>query len=526
VSTEQPLTVPVGLAVCLLALSAFAIRLFVGVHMALDADEASEAITALRILHGHLALMESNGRYLGALDSYLIAPFLAVLGPTLLAVRAAGAFLGALYVSLMFALGRQALRSTYAGLVVAGIATVFPLYAVTFGTKARTYGLLLVLEALLLLLWTRLAWPSSQPRSRAWKLTGLLAGIGLWTHLLLALPTAVGLAAVLARGPANGWRTTWRGLATAASAGVVGFLPWLVYNLVSSPLGSLRHLYSPAVAYSTSPPHAVKYLLSSSLPIFVGAQADACGSQAVSPLAIDLVLAGLGLVILWLRRRSVVNLVHGRLSELEPADAVIAMAPLALLTVTVGLFNALHCEPRYLMPLAIPLAFGLGLVLTSPLPWRAAGLALAASWLLAEVAITRDLVVPSQELLTNSPAAARPDIVAVAARVEATHPQAVWAQFGLARPLHFYMDDRVVVGVYNGYIGFPDTQVRALHAEHPSWLFAEADPEAAVFRAECARRGISYRESRPGSGLVLYSGLSEPLTPTDLHLGGQKLEHV
>lgn len=114
-STEQPLTVPVGLAVCLLALSAFAIRLFVGVHVALDADEASEAITALRILHGHLALMESNGRYLGALDSYLIAPFLAVLGPTLLAVRAAGAFLGALYVSLMFALARQALRSTYAG---------------------------------------------------------------------------------------------------------------------------------------------------------------------------------------------------------------------------------------------------------------------------------------------------------------------------------------------------------------------------------------------------------------------------
>src|SRR2546421_8541771 len=71
-----------------------------------------------------------------------------------------------------------------------------------------------------------------------------------------------------------------RGLATAASAGVVGFLPWLVYNLVSSPLGSLRHLYSPALAYSTSPPLAVRYLLSSSLPIFVGAQADGCGSQA------------------------------------------------------------------------------------------------------------------------------------------------------------------------------------------------------------------------------------------------------
>jgi hypothetical protein len=96
----------------------------------------------------------------------------------------------------------------------------------------------------------------------------------------------------------------------------------------------------------------------------------------------------------------------------------------------------------------------------------------------------------------------------------------------LGRPVQFYEGDRLVVGEYGGYVGFPATQRRALHAEHPSWLFADSDQQTAMFRAECARRGITYRESRPGSGLVLFSRLSQPLTPSDLHLGGQLLEQV
>jgi hypothetical protein len=521
-----PLDVRVLLAVVSLALIALAVRLFVGMQEALDADEATEGITALGILHGHLVLMESDGRYLGALDSYLMAPFLAVLGPTLLGVRAAQAFLGALYVGLMFTLGRQALRSNRAGLIVAGIAIVFPLYAVTFGTRARTYGLLLVLETLLLLLWIRLAWPSVRPRAAAWAVVGLVAGIALWTHLLLALPSAVGVLAVLARGRANGWRPTWRGLAVAAFAGVIGFVPWLIYNLAISPLGSLRHLYSPAAAYTTSVPTALRYLLSNGLPIFLGTQADDCGATAMPPVFADLGIALLAVAVLWLRRRSLVSVFRGRFQELEPADAVLAMAPLALFTVTVGFFNALYCEPRYLMPLAVPLVFAAGLVLSSPWALRSAYIGLLAAWLALEVSIGRNLAAPRTDLPVTSQMAARPDIAAAAEQVAATRPEAVWAQYWLARPVQFYAGDRFVMGEYGGYVGFPEMQTRALRTEHPSWLFAESDPQVASFRAECLRRGISYRESRPGPGLVLFSGLSQPLTPADMHLGGQRPDQV
>jgi len=117
------------------------------------------------------------------------------------------------------------------------------------------------------------------------------------------------------------------------------------------------------------------------------------------------------------------------------------------------------------------------------------------------------------------------DLAAAAVRIEGPHLQAVWAQIWLARPVHFYEGDRLVVGMRR-VCRLSATQRRALHAEHPSWLFADSDQQTAMFRAECARRGITYRESRPGAGLVLFSRLSKPLTPSDLHLGGQLLEQV
>src|SRR5262245_49662865 len=213
-----------ALAAAAIVLVAAGIRLALGLQEPLDADEATEAVTALRILHGHLALMESSARYLGALDSYALAPFVAVLGPTLLAVRAAQAALGGGYVALVYGLGRRTLGGAGSGLTAAAVATVFPLYAVAFGERARGYGLLLVLETLFLLLAVRLAWPASRPGRGAWAAAGLVAGVGLWAHLLLAVPIAAGLAAVLARAPAPGWRPTRRGPGLAAGAITVGYV--------------------------------------------------------------------------------------------------------------------------------------------------------------------------------------------------------------------------------------------------------------------------------------------------------------
>jgi hypothetical protein len=515
-----------GLAALAVAVVGVVVRVAVGLRESLDGDEAVEAITALRILHGQFALMESSGRYLGALDSYMLAPFLAVLGPKLFAVRLAEGLVGGAYVLLTYALGRVCFRSTGPALVAAGVAAVFPLFALTFGVRARTYGLLLALETLVLLLALRLAWPERRPGRRAWALAGLTAGLAVWTHLLLALPVVAGLAAVLARGRVNVWRPTKSGLAVAGFWSLVGLAPWLVYNAVVSPLGSLRHLYSPAVAYTVSPGLAARAVAGIGLPIFVGADVGDCGLTSAPALGFDAGLATLVLAVLWLRRRSLAALATGRLAELEPVDFVLAVAPAAVLAVTLG-FNTLVCEPRYLMPLAVPLAMGGALVLAAPWPWRALGLLLAAAWLAAAGVTLRSALGEGPNLIVTSAGARVPvDGPTAAAALAAERPEAVWADYQLARTLQFYAGDRFVVGEYQGYVGFPDTQARAYAAHHPSWLFAAGDPEIAAFQAECARRGITYRTAQPAPSLVLFASLSAPLTPDDLHLGGQRLKQV
>src|SRR5947199_200235 len=96
-------------ALGLIVALALVVRLIVGSQVPLDADESVEAITAIHILHGHVALMESNARYLGALDSYVLVPFIALFGTTVTAIRIAFAIVGAAFVGLMFFLGRVAL---------------------------------------------------------------------------------------------------------------------------------------------------------------------------------------------------------------------------------------------------------------------------------------------------------------------------------------------------------------------------------------------------------------------------------
>ena len=96
---------------------AFAVRLIAGMHTSLDGDEAVEAITALHIVRGHLVLMESNAHYLGALDSYILAPFVAIFGTTLLAVRLCFSLVGAAYAAAMYFLGTAIFRDRRAGLV-------------------------------------------------------------------------------------------------------------------------------------------------------------------------------------------------------------------------------------------------------------------------------------------------------------------------------------------------------------------------------------------------------------------------
>ena len=428
---------------------------------------------------------------------------------------------GAGYVAGTFALGRRLFGSDRDGLLLAGIAAVFPLFALSYGIKARTYGVLLLLGVICLLLGVRVGWSTRPPTWWAWAGFGLIAGLSVWHDVLLVIPLAALALGFLLRGQVIGWPVLFRGTAIAIAAALVGFSPWLIYN-AQTRLGSLRHLYTPLTTYSVPTSQAAKQVLSAALPIFVGARVNFCGPSAVPSSVVDIGLGLLAVAVVWLRRDSLGPVFRGQFSRLEAADVVLLIAPLSLIAVTVHWFNGLSCEPRYLMPLAIPLVLALALTIRASLPFRIAGLLALAGCLVMSFATVQT----SHTLFNNLvqvPGAppARLDLPAAVVALQRQSPQAIWAQYWLARPVEYLSGDRLLVGEYGGYVGFPDTQSAALAAAHPGWLFVEGDPTIAAFRAACSSRGITYRQTAPGAGLVFFADLSQRLTPSDLGLQTQ-----
>lgn len=505
---------------------AFAVRLLIGLQTNLDADEAVESIAALRILRGHFILMEADAHYLGALDSYLLAPFIAAFGTTLLAVRLCFSMVGAAYAIVMYFLGASIFYDRRKGLVMAAISAVFPLFAITFGIRARTYGVLILIEAVILLLTIRIAWARKPARRRDWVLLGLVAGVAVWHDVLLAVPLMICALLLLGRARVIGWARFRDGLAIATIAALVGFSPWIGYNAFTR-LGSLRHLYTPLSTYSVPTLTAVRQVLRAALPIFVGARVNFCGPEAVPSWVVDGGLGLLAVAVLWLRRTSVIPALHRRFSELEPADWFLLIAPLAVVVVTVHWFNSLSCEPRYLMPLAVPLVLAVTLLVVATGPIRAAGLLALAGCLVVSV-VTVKTTVELRHNLVVVPGApqVKLDLAVAAGALEREHPDAIWAQYWLARPIQYYTGDRFVVGEYGGYVGFPDIQAAALAAAHPSWLFVDGDPEISAFEVECVRRGITYRRGSPIEGLVYFDHMSGRLTPDALGLRTQTVDQA
>ena len=352
---------------------AFGVRLFVGLLQPLDGDEAAGGIAAIDILHGRFPIVESGGHYLGAVESYVLAPFIAIFGPTQFAIRFALSVVGVLYVLAMYALARRLFNGIAkspsslggegqgGGVLMAAIAAVFPLYAVSYGVRARIYPLVLLFIALCFLLAIRLMFPSpargggqggGSRRWYDWALFGLTAGVGMWNHSILLLTLLVCALMIGLQLGREGIRSAdLRGAAIALGSAVVGFAPWIAYN-VATHLGSLSSLSHAAVHHGTR--QAATELFVLGIPVFLGAEHLAgCGTGIVPWVVADVAMVALLSVTIWLRRRSVLALLQLRWTRLAPVDFVLLLLPLTLLSVIVGPFNGAACDPRYLMPAAV-----------------------------------------------------------------------------------------------------------------------------------------------------------------------------
>jgi 4-amino-4-deoxy-L-arabinose transferase-like glycosyltransferase len=187
-----------------------------------ESDEAVLGLIALRLSRGDLHLMYWGQAYGGPVESFLVAPFFWLFGPSVLLTKVAASCLAFASAVLIWRIGRRTVGNT-AGLLAGSAFWIWPAYFVFYSTKMSIYfgSLLLALAVVLLLLQLR------DDDTRRWwaPAAGTIAGLAFWASpqtLFLLLPVTIALLPSLLR--------RWRSLLMTVPFAVLGAAPWFAFN--------------------------------------------------------------------------------------------------------------------------------------------------------------------------------------------------------------------------------------------------------------------------------------------------------
>ncbi len=184
-----------------------------------DADALLGGMRALDVLAGGRPVFVNPPR-LGALEAWLSAPFVALLGPTRPAVFSVAFLESMLAVAFVWLLARHTLGARgafFAGLVAA----LAPPAVLDVTTRPGGYGAIFACGAAVLAL--AAAWDAAPRRSTA-AAFGLAAGLAFWCSIQTLAPTLAAAVWLFTR------RTDGAGRRAAAAAGgaLAGAAPWLL----------------------------------------------------------------------------------------------------------------------------------------------------------------------------------------------------------------------------------------------------------------------------------------------------------
>jgi glycosyltransferase AglD len=313
-------------------------------------DETLEVLHAAAIARGELLPLTNYDSYYGALFNYLIGVPMALVGTDPLLPRWIVMVLGALTVVPTYLLGRE----------IAGrnVGMIAGLLVATGSAHIAVNSHIAWSNCLTPLFTTACFWllARSQRRSSGPALVGaaLLFGLALQTH-----------PAVIAFAPAMTvfvlWRcrraVSWRWMAVAAGAFLVGYANMVAYNLSTS-FDSLRSAQRVSGEYATAEDADVGLQLLSSMLLLLARLAGGAVDQRSGALGylldpgvlVSLTLAGVGLVVLWRRG--------------EPLPLLAALTFLALLPLVNTKFRTL-ITIRYLMPVYSLLALGIAVAVVN-----------------------------------------------------------------------------------------------------------------------------------------------------------------
>ncbi|HLJ81302.1 MAG TPA: glycosyltransferase family 39 protein, partial [Ktedonobacterales bacterium] len=382
-SLRAALTSPPG-ALSLVLLLGAGLRLWMLAHdvPTLDSDEATFGLMALHVARGDWSVFMWGQPYMGTIETLCIAPFVVLFGPSALTLRLGPMLLGLAFVATVYIMASR-IYSRRIGLYTAALLAVGSPFIVVLSVRAYGGYVETLLFGNLLLL---LALSGGAPRGwSVWRaaLTGLIAGLALWTDVLVA--PYVALVCLI-----FWWqrRTDLRGrTGLALLVGLlVGAAPALAYNTThgAPTLGSVLALTVAGSHGANASPTVLTTLpanlwreLTVSLPILLGGSlggtqgagltpADYLREAAARPVAYGIALV-LGLCALALFACAALRVIRScremslRVSKGSVCDPALVrrQGEVALLLLAVcyaGAFalssqSDIFAAPRYLLPL-------------------------------------------------------------------------------------------------------------------------------------------------------------------------------
>lgn len=498
---------------------ALAVRLIVlaRAHGILEGDEAALGIQAERLLHGDLPIYFPQQNYMGSWDAYLLAPLIALFGPSALVLHLVTTVESLLLVPLLGALAVR-LSGERARLPAMLLAALPPLFVAATEIHALGgYVETLVLGTAFLLVLTHLAerWADGRSTMRLWPLAGFLAGLGFWIDPLILcflLAGTLWLAplalARVQRGRAEG-AAWWKAVALRAglflAALLLGAGPTLIYafqhqfvNYTFFFAGSGAHgLRLDVLGYAVTV--ALRHVVGFDNPWLPPIGRGTLLSRALGSMVVLLALVALGYTLLWLIRHIPARAKRG---QDVPAGLMLrwwngACAPLLLLVTLLlywrspaaGGWAALSTTDRYAVPATIAVSLTLAALLAAlPLPmWlsrRQSSLVLPVLLAVLLVGCLVPYFTTYGEGVLQSPYT---DVTypvhgsALLGYLKQQHIHAVWTNLWIGQILMYLSDEQIICAdeVAQVYPGaqprFPETVAEVAQADRASFVI-RADP--------------------------------------------------
>jgi hypothetical protein len=191
----------------------------------LNADEASMGLMAMDILHGHYPVLLEGQAYSAALESFLFAPYVALLGADVVALKLVPIVFWALAALLMFGATREV--TTVPGAVLAAAMLWLAPGALLVLSTQSYPGYALGLAVVVATMWSLVVSAGrALPDGRQSAVTGGLAGLAFYVHPMFLSVVVPGLLVASLRHRSHLRR--WWGPAVAAAMAVN--LPFLAWN--------------------------------------------------------------------------------------------------------------------------------------------------------------------------------------------------------------------------------------------------------------------------------------------------------